>query len=58
MFVTNKRVKLPKEIVVGPKALNNKCEEIKVSVVDSFKPLGVTLDNKLTFVEHCSKKKL
>ena len=54
MFVTNKRVKLPKEIVVGSKAVNDKCEENKVSVVNSFKLLGVTIDNKLTFVEHCS----
>ena len=37
MFVTNKRVKLPKEIVVGSKAVNDKCEEIKVSVVNSWK---------------------
>jgi hypothetical protein len=57
MFVTNKRVKLPKEIVVGSKAVNDKCEEIKVSVVNSFKLLGVTIDNKLTFVEHCSNLK-
>jgi hypothetical protein len=57
MFVTNKRVKLPKEIVEGSKAINDKCEEIKVSVVNSFKLLGVTIDNKLTFVEHCSNLK-
>ena len=31
MFVTNKRVKLPKEIVVGSKGVNDKCEETKVS---------------------------
>ena len=43
--------------VVGSKAVNDKCEEIKVSVVNSFKLLGVTLDNKLTFVEHCSNLK-
>ncbi len=57
MFVTNKRVKLPKEIVVGSKAINDKCEEIKVSAVNSFKLLGVTIDNRLTFVEHCSNLK-
>jgi hypothetical protein len=53
MFVTNKRVKLPKEITVG----TNKIEDIKVSVVDSFKLLGVTIANKLNFTEHCSNLK-
>ena len=55
MFVT---IKLPKEIVVGSKAVNDKCDEIKVSVVNnSFKLLGLTIDNMLTFVEHCSNLK-
>ena len=57
MFVTNKRVKLPNEIVVGSKIVNNKQEDIKVTVVTSFKLLGVTIDNKLTFIEHCSNLK-
>jgi hypothetical protein len=57
MFITNKRVKLPKEITVGSKLVNEKSEDIKISVVDSFKLLGVTLDNKLNFVEHCSNLK-
>jgi len=57
MFVTNKRVKLPKEINVGTKTVNNKPVDINVSVVTSFKLLGVTLDNKLTFTEHCSNIK-
>ena len=57
MFVTNKRVKLPKEIRVGTKFENNKILDINVSVVTSFKLLGVTLDNKLTFLEHCSNIK-
>jgi hypothetical protein len=59
MFVTNKRVKLPKEITVGTKLVNDKIEEIKVSVVDSFKLLGVIIiiDNKLNFTEHCSNLK-
>ena len=57
MFITNKRVKLPTEITVGSKLVNDKSENIKVSVVDSFKLLGVTLDNKLNFVEHCSNLK-
>jgi hypothetical protein len=54
MFVTNRRVKLPKEITVDSKNINNKLIEIKVNVVTSFKLLGVTIDNKLTFTEHCS----
>ncbi len=49
MLVTNKRVKLPKEITVDSKNVNNKLIEIKVSVV--------TIDNKLTFTEHCSNIK-
>jgi hypothetical protein len=53
MFVTNRRVKLPKEITVNSKNVNNKLIEIKVSVVTSFK----LLDNKLTFTEHCSNVK-
>ena len=43
MFVTNKRVKLPNELTVGTKLVNDKIEDIKVSVV--------TLDNKLNFTE-------
>ena len=57
MFVTNKRVKLPKEINLGTKTENNKPVDINVCVVTSFKLLGVTLDNKLTFTEHCSNIK-
>jgi hypothetical protein len=57
MFVTNKRVKLPKEITVGTKLVNDKNEDIKVSVVNSFKLFGVTIDNKLNFTEHCSNLK-
>ena len=49
MFVTNKRIKLPMEIIVDSKTV-----DIKVKVVNSFKLLGVTIDNKLTFSEHCS----
>jgi hypothetical protein len=54
MFVTNKRVKLPKEIAISSKIANNETVDLKVNVVTSFKLLGVTLDNKLTFTEHCS----
>ena len=57
MFVTNKRVKLPNEILLNTKIVENKIVETKVSVVSSFKRLGVTLDNKLTFSEHCSNIK-
>ena len=57
MFVTNKRIKPPKEIIIDTKIVNNKTVDIKVSVVTSFKLLGVTLDNKLTFIEHCSNIK-
>ena len=57
MFVTNKRVKIPKEIRVGTKFENNKIVDINVSVVTSFKLLGVTLDNKLNFSEYCSNIK-
>ena len=48
MFVTNKRVQLPNEIVVDGNV---------VKVIKSFKLLGVTLDNKLNFAEHCSNVK-
>jgi hypothetical protein len=57
MFVTNKRVKLPKEIAISSKIVNNETVDINVNVVTSFKLLGVTLDNKLTFTEHCSNLK-
>ena len=49
MFVTNKRIKPPKEIIIDTKIVNNKTVDIKVSVVTSFKLLGVTLDNKLIY---------
>ena len=45
MFCTNKRIKLPKEIIV---------DGVKVQVVESFKLLGVTIDNKLNFLQHAS----
>ena len=57
MFVTNKRVKLPTEILVNTKIVNGKIVETKVRVVSSFKLLGVTIDNKLNFSEHCSNIK-
>jgi hypothetical protein len=41
MFVTNKRINPPKEIDIG--------DGIGVKVVDQFKLLGVTIDNKLNF---------
>ena len=48
MFVTNKEKKL------GIKIENNKIVDINLSVITIFKLLGVTLDNKLNFSEHCS----
>jgi hypothetical protein len=51
MFVTNKRINLPKEIAVC-KDING--TDIQVSVVNSFKLLGVTIDNKLNFSDHVS----
>ena len=57
MFVTNKRVKLPNEITIYSKIVDNKFIATKVKVVSSFKILGVTLDNKLNFLEHCSNIK-
>ena len=57
MFVTNKRIKLPLEIIVDSKKNDNKIVEIKVNVVKNFKLLGITIDNKLNFLEHCSNMK-
>ena len=42
MFVTNKRVKLPNEITIYSKIVDNKFIATKVKVVSSFKILGVT----------------
>ena len=56
MFVTNRRVKLPSEISVK-QLINNNIVEVSVKVVNSFRLLGVTLDNKLNFSEHCSNLK-
>ena len=44
MFINNKRVKLPNEIYI---------DGFYVKVVDSFKLLGVIIDNKLNFSEQC-----
>ena len=50
MFITNKRIKnkLPKHITIDGN---------DVEVVESFKLLGVTIDNKLTFSKYCSDVK-
>ena len=47
MFITNKRIKhkLPKHIIIDGN---------EVEVVESFKLLGVTIDNKLTFSKYCT----
>jgi hypothetical protein len=59
MFVPNRRVKLPKEIAVDSKNLNNKFIEIKsVFVVTSIKLLGVTIDNKSLKTINCSSIKI
>jgi hypothetical protein len=57
MFKANRRVKLPKEIKVSDKIVNNKQSIIKVEVVETFKLLGVILNNKINFIEHCSTLK-
>ena len=48
MFITNKRIKtnLPVEIEI--------IKDTVVKVVDNFKLLGVTIDNKLNFDLHCA----
>ena len=45
MFVTNKRILLPTSLELFGE---------KISVVENFKLLGVTLDNKLNFKQHCA----
>ena len=45
MFITNKRESLPSYIMV---------DITKIEVVSKFKLLGVTIDSKLSFVEHAS----
>ncbi len=45
MFISNKRIKLPKEIEVSGN---------RVHVVDKFKLLGITIDSKLNLTTHCS----
>ena len=46
MIVTNRSITLPKIV---------KCGLINIEVVDSFKLLGVIIDNKLSFKEHTAK---
>jgi hypothetical protein len=46
MFVTNKRIEAPKEIEISA--------GISVRVVEQFKLLGVTIDNKLNFETYAS----
>ena len=45
MFITNKNIKKPKELLINGKT---------VKVVEDFKLLGVNLDSKLTFAKHTS----
>ena len=46
MFVTNKRIKTPKSILLGDQS---------IEVVDTFKLLGIAIDNKLNFLKHVAK---
>ena len=46
MFVTNKRIKTPKSIFLGDQS---------IEVVDTFKLLGIAIDNKLNFLKHVAK---
>jgi hypothetical protein len=48
MFITTKRV-------TGLLPTETKVDEVKVKVVDHFKLLGVTLDNRLNFEKHSSE---
>lgn len=48
MFVSNKRIKYPTSIQI---------EDKQVKVVDQFKLLGVTIDNKLNFLNYVSTLK-
>ena len=57
MFVTNRRLKLPSEIIVNKQTIKGVEHISKVEVVNSFKLLGVTIDTKLNFTEHCSNLK-
>ena len=45
MIITRKRIEIPKHILFN---------KIEIEVVDNFKLLGVTLDNKLTFSKYIS----
>ena len=45
IFVTNKRVVFPKEILI---------KNVSIQVVDDFKLFGIRLDYKLNFIEHSS----
>ena len=49
MFITSRRVKLPIEILVSG---------LLVKVVDTFKLLGITIDNKLNFEKYSKDLKL
>ena len=45
MFITNKRIVMSKQITI---------RNVSVQVVEDFKLLGITLDNKLNFANHSS----
>ena len=45
MFVTNKRIVLPKEITI---------RNVSVQEVEDIKLLGITIDNKVNLTKHSS----
>ena len=45
MFVTRRRIALPTEVI---------CVDFIIKVVEKFKLLGVTIDDKLNFARHVS----
>ena len=46
IFVTYKRIKTPKSLLLGDQS---------IEVVDTFKLLGIKINNKLNFLKHVSK---
>lgn len=53
MFVTNKQIDVPGEVLITTNSI-----ELKIKVVNSFKLLGITLDNKLSFQQFAADTSL